>query len=229
LRPTDGGVSIILEDGPLLAVNKPAGLPTETSRQAADSLVNRVKNYLRRKYNKPGNVYLGIPHRLDLPVSGAIVFSRNSKGAARLSEQFAERQVSKIYWAVLKQPPPQQRGLLCDWIRKHPTEARAVAAEEGEPAAKEARLTYEVLSDTDSGCLCRVELITGRMHQIRWQFGHRGFPIVGDCLYGGDPFDDEKRILLHARELTFLHPIRYDEVKIVAPPPAWWPASIGIN
>ena len=221
------GISILLDDGPILVVNKPAGLPTETPRDNADSLVNRVKDYLKQKYNKPGNVYLGIPQRLDTPVSGAIVFARNSKCAARLSEQFAERDVGKVYWAVLKQSLPQKKGMLCDWMKKHPTEARAVEAEEDEPTAKEARLTYEVVSITEAGCLCRIELLTGRMHQIRWQFGSRGFPIVGDQLYGAESFDDEEnRILLHARELTFQHPIRYDEVQVVAPLPDWWPESL---
>ena len=227
LSGVDAELSILVEDGPILVVNKPVGLPTESPRENADSLVNRVKNYLKQKYEKPGNVYLGIPHRLDKPVSGAIVFSRNSKCAARLSEQFRERTVGKNYWAVLSKAPEQSRGMLHDWMKKHETEARSVVATEGEPTAKEARLQYEVIGqDGLDRCLVRVDLLTGRMHQIRWQFASRGFPVLGDELYGGDPFDDQQRILLHARELTFQHPIRYDEVKVTAPLPDWWPESI---
>lgn len=223
-------LSILLEDGPILVVNKPAGLPTETPRGAGDSLVDGVKAYLKEKYQKPGNVYLGIPHRLDKPVSGAIVFSRNSKCAARLSEQFRERTVGKIYWAVLSRRPDEPRGMLHDWMKKHETEARAIVASPDEPTAKEAKLQYEILEQPDeSYCLVRVELITGRMHQIRWQFASRGFPVLGDELYGGEPFDEEKRIVLHARELTFQHPIRYDEVKVTSPLPDWWPESLRSN
>ncbi|MBD3672910.1 MAG: RluA family pseudouridine synthase [Planctomycetaceae bacterium] len=217
-------LSILLEDGPILVVNKPAGLPTETPRGGGDSLVEWVKTYLKEKYEKPGNVYLGIPHRLDKPVSGAIVFSRNSKCAARLSEQFRERTVGKVYWAALSKRPEQSQGMLHDWIKKHATEARAVAASPEEPTAKEARLQYEIIEqETASYFLVRVELITGRMHQIRWQFASRGYPVVGDELYGGDSYGDQDRILLHARELTFQHPIRYDDVKVTAPLPKWWP------
>lgn len=220
-------VSILLEDGPVLVVNKPAGLLTESGSPEADSLVRRVKAYLREKYDKPGNVYLGIPHRLDQPVSGAIVFARNSKCAARLSEQFAERSVRKIYWAVLRDRPEQETGLLQDWMRKVPNTARAEGASEHDPGAREARLMYEVLPGEHEGLtVCRIELITGRMHQIRWQLASRGFPVVGDDLYGGDTVTDTPGILLHARELTFLHPIRYDPVTVTAPLPDWWPERV---
>lgn len=218
---------ILLEDGPVLAVNKPAGLPTEASSPEIDSLVSRLKTYLREKYDKPGNVYLGIPHRLDQPVSGAIVFARNSKCAARLSEQFADRSVRKVYWAVLRQHPEQEKGLLHDWMRKASDGARAEAADSGDPEAKEARLIYEMLpGQFDGNSLSRIELITGRMHQIRWQLASRGFPVVGDELYGGDSLADAPGILLHARELTFLHPIRYDPVTVTAPLPDWWPQTL---
>lgn len=220
-------LSILLEDGPVFVVNKPSGLMTDTPPRGGDALVTRVKQYLTEKYAKPGNVYLGIPHRLDKPVSGAIVFSRNSKCAARLSEQFAERTVKKTYWAVLKERPEQAAGLLQDWMKKHPTEACAVAGEPDDPATKEAKLNYEVLpTDYDGYAICQIELITGRMHQIRWQLASRGYPVVGDELYGGEVLENHSGILLHARELTFLHPIRYDEVTVTAPLPDWWPESV---
>lgn len=220
-------LSILLEDGPLLVVNKPAGVPTESASPETDSLVTRAKDYLREKYQKPGNVYLGIPHRLDQPVSGAIVFARNSKCAGRLSEQFAARSVRKIYWAALRNRPEQEQGLLHDWMRKVPRTARAEGVDPNDPDAKEARLKYEILpGEYDGLTVCRVELITGRMHQIRWQLASRGFPILGDELYGGERTEDVPGIALHARELLFLHPIRYDPVSVIAPLPGWWPASV---
>jgi len=226
---TDSALSILLEDGPVLVVNKPAGLMTDTPPRGGDALVTRVKKYLSEKYEKPGNVYLGIPHRLDKPVSGAVVFSRNSKCAARLSEQFAERTVKKIYWAVLKQRPEQPTGKLVDWLKKHPTEGRAIAAEPDDPEAKEAKLKYEVLPGDYGGfTICQIELITGRMHQIRWQSSSRGYPIVGDEVYGGELLEDRSGILLHARQLTFKHPIRYDEVTVTAPLPDWWPEAVRV-
>jgi 23S rRNA pseudouridine1911/1915/1917 synthase len=222
-------LSILLEDGPVIVVNKPAGLMTDTPPRGGDAVVTRVKQYLSVKYEKSGNVYLGIPHRLDKPVSGAIVFSRNSKCAARLSEQCAERSIKKIYWAVLKTRPEQETGMLTDWMKKHPTEARTHAGNPDDPAAKEAKLNYEMLPGDYGGyAICQIELITGRMHQIRWQLASRGFPVVGDELYGGELLEDRAGILLHARELTFKHPIRYDEVTVTAPLPAWWPESVRV-
>ncbi len=230
-------LSILLEDGPLLAVNKPPGLSTQTPRGEFTSVESLVREYLQTKYAKPGNVYLGIPHRLDRPVSGVMVFARNSKSAARLAEQFAERQIKKIYWAQLEGRLPSERGLLTDWMRKVPQESKAELVEELADGAKEARLAFHVLhrgidpSTQSESTLVEIELITGRMHQIRLQFAARGCPIVGDRLYGSptefppvDPADERSRpIRLHARRIELLHPIRYETVTIEAPLPSDWP------
>ena len=217
-------LDILLEDGPLIAVNKPAGLPTQGAAADSDSLVTRVKEYLRRKYDKPGNVYLGTPHRLDRPVSGVVVFARNSKAAARLAEQFEKREVRKIYWARLEQPPDPAEGTLTDWLLRPSGEPRIVVASPDAPAAREAVLHYRTLETTGAGTLIEIELVTGRMHQIRVQFGSRGWPVVGDTQYGARTFFEggPETIALHARSLTLRQPIRYDELTITAPlPPTW--------
>lgn len=233
---TEPPLDILLEDGPVLAVNKPAGLLTQGVPAGIPTLEAQVKVYLKEKYQKPGNVYLGIPHRLDRPASGVVLFARNSKAAARLAEQFRERQVKKVYWAVVKGTPQPDSGELKDWLRKVPDEARAELVSSETPDAKECVLTYHIIRQIELGqgrgvgALLQIELGTGRMHQIRVQLASRGCPIVGDILYGATqplldyPLDDPRTmpIALHARELTFLHPVRYEPVTVTAPVPANW-------
>lgn len=226
-------LEILLEDGPLMAVNKPGGLITLGVPAGIPTLVGQVQAYLKEKYDKPGNVYLGVPHRLDRPVSGVIVFARNSKAAARLAEMFYERQVRKIYYAIVERPPQPAAGELQDWLLKVPDVARVEVVPAETPQAREAVLRYRTLKlvpELGSAALVEIELRTGRMHQIRVQFGSRGWPVIGDKLYGAtsvlplpDFADDRDRpIALHARELTLKHPIRYDSLTITAPLPATW-------
>ncbi len=221
---------ILCEDGPVIAVNKPHGVIAQGAPHGVDSLVDMVKRYLAKKYDKPGNVYLGVPHRIDRPVSGVVVFSRNSKGAARLSEQFAKRQVEKIYYAVLERPPELPEGELIDWIYRIPDQSRVEISSERNPDAKLSNLHYRTLQVKQGKALVEIRLGTGRMHQIRIQFGSRGCPIVGDEQYGGrltfPGFSGRDRtespIALHARQLTLQHPIRYEPLAIVAPIPRIW-------
>jgi 23S rRNA pseudouridine1911/1915/1917 synthase len=249
--PSDPGASleILSEDGPLLAVNKPAGLLTLGAKPGVPTLERQVKQYLKEKYDKPGNVYLGIPHRLDRPVSGVVVFARNSKCAARLAEQFRERQVRKIYWALVERPPDPREGELIDWLLKAPDQARVEIVPADALGAREARLRYRILphdsafgiphsafprlhldGEKTKRTLLELEPLTGRTHQIRVQMAGRGWPIVGDAQYGATtclveppPADPrEAPIALHARSLTILHPIRYDSLTITAPLPANW-------
>ena len=191
-QPTPWPFGVLLEDGPLLAVNKPAGLLTQGVPAGLPSLESAVRDYLRFKYQKPGNVYLGIPHRLDRPVSGVVVFARNSKAAARLAEEFRERRVRKIYWALLEAPPDPPAGLLVDWLKKVPDQARVERVSTDEPQAQEARLHYRVrqtgvplVGPSHLATWVELEPVTGRMHQIRVQLAARGWPIWGDQLYGG--------------------------------------------
>ena len=221
-------LDILLEDGPLIAVNKPSGLISQGAPIGQPSVVSLVKDYLRQKYHKSGNVYLGIPHRLDRPVSGVMVFSRNSKCAKRLAEQFANRVVRKTYRAILERPPRPRAGFLEDWIYRIPDEPRVVISSPQKPGAKEARLSYRTLEVVRGRGLVEVDLMTGRMHQIRIQFASRNCPIVGDQQYGAKtrlpdvPDGELGPIALHAAQLTLQHPIRYEELTITAPVPDVW-------
>ncbi len=228
------GLQILSEDAPVIAVNKPAGLLSQGAPQGVFCLPDYVKAYLKQKYEKPGNVYLGVIHRLDRPVTGVVIFSRNSKGAARLAEQFRERQVKKTYLTLLEQVPEQPAGTLVDFIRKIPEQARSVIEPHETAEAKRAELSYQVLGRHQQYALVEVLPHTGRMHQIRLQFASRGCPIVGDQLYGArqtldlQPLRDDytHRIALHAWKLQFKHPVRYDDVEIAAPIPTDWPEFV---
>ena len=185
-------LQILCADGPLLAVNKPAGLPTQAPA-GIPSLEAQVRDWLKANYDKPGGVYLGIPHRLDRPVSGVVVFARNSKAAARLAEQFRQRQVMKVYWAVTERPPDPAGGYLQDWLSKIPDQARVEAVPAGTSGARKALLRFRTIGPVNGGTLLEVIPETGRMHQIRIQLGRRGWPVVGDQQYGAGSCDPANR------------------------------------
>jgi len=222
---------LLLEDGPLLGVLKPAGLLTQGVPGGIPTVEAWVKNYLRNTYQKPGNVYLGIAHRLDRPVSGVMVFAKNSKAAARLAEQFRERRVRKFYVCLVEGVPQELQGTLRDWLLKDAEAAHVTVVPPETAGAKLAELDYEVLQTNGRFSFIRVELKTGRMHQIRVQLASRGWPIVGDRQYGSAhtlhlPWSvaahRDEAILLHAERLELFHPVRYDAVALTAPPPPYW-------
>lgn len=221
-------LQVLFEDNHCLAVVKPAPLLTQ-GPPAVPSLEARVKDYLRERYAKKGNVYLGIPHRLDRPVSGVVLFARNSKAAARLAEQFANRAVGKVYWGAVTGTVEPTEGVWDDWLRKVPSEARVEKSEPNAEGARHAVLRYRVVGPCAEGTLVEFRPETGRMHQIRAQAAWHGHPLRGDALYGAlQPFGPpaelarERMIALHARSLTFLHPIRYEPITVTAPlPPTW--------
>ena len=223
-------LDILLEDGPLIALNKPAGLLTQGVPHAQVSLESLVKSYLKQKLGKPGNVYLGVPHRLDRPVSGVVIFAKNSKTAARLAEQFRERTIRKTYLAVTEQTPEPTEGTLDDWLLKDADVAHVTVVAKETPDAKRAVLDYVVLAVNRGRALVQIELHTGRMHQIRVQFASRGWPIVDDCQYGATPAVEQlandnsssSSIALHAWFLQLKHPVRYDDIRIDAPVPTDW-------
>ena len=223
-------LKILLEDGPLIAVNKPAVLLTQGVPHGHPTLEADVKQYLRQKYSKPGNVYLGVPHRLDRPVSGIVVFAKNSKAAARLAEQFRERTIRKIYLAVTERVPDQPSGRLADWLLKDAEAAHVTVVPPGTEGAKEAILDYRILVESNGRALLEIELQTGRMHQIRVQLASRGWHICGDLQYGAtlDPVQIAtydrlvSPIALHAHRLSLAHPIRFDRIELEAPVPPNW-------
>ncbi len=221
-------MQILFEDYHLLAVNKPAPLLTQAP-PGVSSLEALVKDYIKQKYAKPAGVYLGVPHRLDRPVSGAIVFARNTKAARRLAEQFQKHEVEKSYWAIVAGHVRPDEGTWEDWLLKHPEEARTEKVEAGTPGAKSAALAYRPLRRTAGATLLEVRPLTGRSHQIRVQAASRGHPVLGDALYGStEPFGPpaaeprDRVIALHARGLTFRHPTTKDHISLTAPAPEWW-------
>jgi 23S rRNA pseudouridine1911/1915/1917 synthase len=223
---------ILFEDNHVLAVVKPAPLLTQAPAHVA-SLEAQAKAYLKEKYAKKGNVYLGIPHRLDRPVSGVVLFARNTKAAQRLAEQFQKHQIEKVYWAVVEIAPereqPPEAGTWTDWLRKVPDESRAEIVAAGTEGARSAELTFRRMALRPDAALLELRPRTGRMHQIRVQTAARGWPVQGDVLYGatrsfGPPAEEsrDRLIALHGRSLTFLHPIRYEPVTLTAPLPEPW-------
>lgn len=209
---------VLYEDNHLLVVNKPAGLPTQGVVEGVASVVTAAKAYLKQKYKKPGNVYLGVVSRLDSSVSGVLVLARTSKAAARLNEQFRERTARKLYWAIVESPPDPASGELVDWVKKDEKKQRMGVVSRHTIGAQRAKLAYKIVQSKTGGCLVEVELETGRKHQIRLQLAAAGCPILGDRKYGSRiPFPGG--IALHARELTIEHPTTKQAMRFESPLP----------
>jgi 23S rRNA pseudouridine1911/1915/1917 synthase len=217
-------LDILFEDNHLLAVNKPAMLPTMGVADDRPSLLAEAKEYVRQRYNKPGNVYLGIVSRLDAPVTGVVLLARTSKAAGRLSKQFRERDVEKTYCTVVDGQIEPAAGQLTDYMRKDERHRRMHIASERTPGAQRAELAYRLLEESNSPfifSLLEVRPLTGRKHQIRVQLANAGFPIVGDRKYGSRrPFP--AGIALHSRRLVIEHPVSKMQLAIEAPLPTAW-------
>ncbi|RIK78372.1 MAG: RluA family pseudouridine synthase [Planctomycetota bacterium] len=223
-------LEILYDDGPCLVVNKPAGVLTQAPL-GIDSLEVRVKQFYRQREGKPpdANIYLGVPHRLDRPVSGAIAFARHQRAAMRISKQFERRTVTKAYWAVVAGAVTPLVGTWRDFLHKRHGMAQAEVVAEDHPAAKLAVLHYRVKWQDGARSWLEITLETGRTHQIRIQAASRGHAVVGDAQYGSTtPFGDQaadprdRPIALHARYLAFRHPMTDAAVEITAPLPATW-------
>jgi 23S rRNA pseudouridine1911/1915/1917 synthase len=219
---------VLFEDHHLIAVSKPAGVMTQAPA-GVPSLEAEVKAYIKEKYAKPAGVYLGIPHRLDRPVSGVIVFCRNTKAAQRVHAQFQNHQVTKVYWALVEGVGVDDTGEWRDHVRKVGDEARAEIVPPDADGAKEAITAWRVLRRDADATLLELTPKTGRMHQLRVQAAVRGHPVVGDALYGSTrPFGPaaepvrDRVIALHARRLVLEHPFRKVPVDLEAPVPDYW-------
>jgi 23S rRNA pseudouridine1911/1915/1917 synthase len=222
-------LEVLYEDNHLLAVNKPAMLPTMGVAEDRPSLLSVAKEHIRRKYNKPGNVYLGIVSRLDAPVTGVVLLARTSKAAGRLSKQFRERNVEKIYWAIVEGHMEPPAGVLRDSLRKDERHRKVHVSNVHASGAQTAELSYRTLGESpheprlrgQSGTLLEVRPLTGRKHQIRVQLSYAGYPIFGDRKYGSTrPFS--AGIALHARRLVFEHPVNKIQIEVVAALPQSW-------
>lgn len=218
-------VEILYEDNHLLAVNKPAGLLVQGDQTGDICLVDYAKQYIRRKYHKPGEVYIGLVHRLDRPVSGVVLLTKTSKALTRMNRIFTDRKVSKLYWAVTTNAPPTESDTLTHWLRKNHKKNRTTSFIREVKGSKLSQLEYSLIMVRSSKFLLEVIPLTGRAHQIRVQLSTVGCPIAGDAKYGfkGKP---ERAIGLHAKSLHFEHPVKKEPLTIEAPLPStrYWKA-----
>lgn len=212
-------INVLYEDNHLLAVEKPVNIPVQADESKDRDLLNILKAYIKEKYNKPGNVYLGLVHRLDRPVGGAIVFARTSKAASRLSDEVRKNQVERKYLAVTRGQLPADKGQLRDYLYKDRRKNRVSVVNRGMQDAKEAILDYKVLDRIGEGSLIEVKLQTGRSHQIRVQLAKQGAPLYGDQKYGQHVNQPGEQIALWAAQLSVKHPTKDETVSVDCPPP----------
>ncbi|MCD6343612.1 MAG: RNA pseudouridine synthase [Spirochaetaceae bacterium] len=210
---------ILYEDNHVIAVNKPAGMLVQGDKSGDICILDLVKAFLKERDGKPGNVFLGLPHRLDRPTSGVLVLAKTSKALSRLAASFRDRDVSKIYRAVVESPPENPEGELTDWLKKDGRTNTSRRVKAGTPGAKEARLRYKLLGASERYWLIEVELLTGRHHQIRVQLSAMGCVIKGDLKYGAKRSNRNGGIHLHARYLETAHPTGKERLKITAATP----------
>ncbi len=213
-------LKVLHEDNHIIIVNKRPGDIVQGDKTGDKPLSEVVKSYLKEKYNKPGNVYLGVVHRLDRPTSGIVVFSKTSKALPRLNKLFQDKKAKKTYWAVVKNPPPNEEGELVHYMKRNSKQNKSYAHIKEVPESKKAILDYRLLKKLDNYYLLEIDLHTGRHHQIRSQLSSIGSPIKGDLKYGFDRSNKDASIHLHSRELKFIHPVSKESIRIVAPPPS---------
>ncbi|MBC8754594.1 RluA family pseudouridine synthase [Kordia sp. YSTF-M3] len=216
---TKNNLQVLYEDNHIIIVNKRAGDIVQGDKTGDKPLSDVVKEYIAEKYNKSGNVFLGVVHRLDRPTTGIIVFARTSKALPRLNALFAEKKAKKTYWAVVKNEPPKEKDTLTHWLRKNPKNNKSTAFSKEIEGSKKAILDYEVKKRLDRYILLEVQLHTGRHHQIRAQLSSIGCKIKGDLKYGFDRSNKDASIHLHARKLVFTHPVQKEQLEIIAPLP----------
>ncbi|MBZ9652990.1 RluA family pseudouridine synthase [Psychroflexus montanilacus] len=219
MHTTPNNLQIIFEDNHLIVINKRPGDIVQGDKTGDLPLSEVVKLYLKEKYNKPGDAYLGVVHRLDRPTSGIVVFAKTSKALSRLNKAFANRETEKTYWAVVKNKPKQDSARLMHYLKRNPKQNKSYAHIKPVPGAKEAVLSYVLKKSLDNYYLLEIALETGRHHQIRSQLSAIGSPIKGDLKYGFDRSNKDGSIHLHARKLMITHPVRKENITFEAMPP----------
>lgn len=212
-------LDILFEDNHLIILNKKAGQIVQADATKDKPLGEFVEEYLRKKYNKPGNVFVGIPHRLDRPTSGIVIFAKTSKALTRMTELFKKREIKKTYWAVSGSKPDPLEGRIESYLRKNPKQNKSYTVPKNTQGAQLAILNYKYLKSTDRYHLIEVDLETGRHHQIRAQLTQLGCIIKGDVKYGADRPNKDKSIHLHSRSVSFIHPVKKEPINLIAPLP----------
>ncbi|MFP4064042.1 MAG: RluA family pseudouridine synthase [Bacteroidales bacterium] len=219
MRGTGIASRVLYEDNHLIVINK---LPSEIiqgDKTGDQPLGERVKDYIKKKYHKPGKVFLGVTHRLDRPVSGTVIFARTSKALTRLNAMLKDRQIDKKYWALVQARPPSDSGKLLQFLKKNESRNKSYVVAEGTPGAKRAELTYRLIGESNRYYLLEVLLMTGRHHQIRTQLASISCPIKGDVKYGFDRPNKDGSIHLHARSVQMVHPVKQENIEVIAPLP----------
>lgn len=212
-------MKVVYEDNHIIIVNKCSGEIVQGDKTGDKPLSDTVKEYIKQKYNKPGNVFLGVVHRLDRPVSGLVVFAKTSKALSRLNDMFRTGDVHKTYWAVVKRRDIAMEGTLTDWLTRNERQNKSYAHEREVPGAKKAVLKYKVRAVADNYMLIEVTLLTGRHHQIRCQLAHMGCPIKGDLKYGAPRSNPDGSISLLSRRVEFVHPVSKENIVAYADVP----------
>ena len=212
-------MKVVYEDNHIIIVNKCSGEIVQGDKTGDKPLSDTVKEYIKQKYNKPGNVFLGVVHRLDRPVSGLVVFAKTSKALSRLNDMFRTGDVHKTYWAIVKRRDIATEGTLTDWLTRNERQNKSYAHEREVPGAKKAVLKYKVRAVADNYMLIEVTLLTGRHHQIRCQLAHMGCPIKGDLKYGAPRSNPDGSISLLSRRVEFVHPVSKENIVAYADVP----------
>lgn len=210
---------ILFEDNHIVIINKCSGDITQGDKTGDSPVGEEVKSYIKEKYNKPGNVFLGVVHRLDRPVSGILMFARTSKSLERLSKMFREKDIQKTYWAIVENAPEKPEGTLVNFLAKRTDQNKSYVVSEKHKEAKKASLSYRVLANSDKYTLLEIDLHSGRHHQIRVQLSNIGCIIKGDLKYGAKRSNNDGSISLHARKISFIHPVTKEKIAVVAPCP----------
>jgi len=212
-------MTVLYEDNHIIAVNKSSSEIVQGDKTGDQPLSETIKLYLKEKYNKPGDVFLGVTHRLDRPVSGVVLFAKTSKALTRLNEMFRNQEVKKTYWAIVKERPEQPEGRLEHYLVRNEKQNKSIAYEKERSDAKKAALSYKLIAHSDTYYLLEVQLETGRHHQIRCQLAKMGCPIKGDLKYGFPRSNPNGGISLHARSVEFIHPVSKLPISLTAPVP----------
>lgn len=213
-------MEILYEDNHIIGVNKRISDIVQGDKTGDEPLSEKVKLYIKKKYEKPGAVFLGVTHRLDRPVSGALLFARTSKALTRLNEMFLNKEIQKTYWAIVKEKPPKESDTINHYITRDQKKNKSFAYNNEVKDSKLASLSYKLIASADNYFLLEVDLHTGRHHQIRCQLSKIGCPIKGDLKYGFPRSNPDGGISLHARKIEFIHPIKKEKIVIIADPPS---------